>query len=235
MRLEGLYTLAASLVLAGVGAATLLYLKSKKASQLPSHPSLMRMSATKARILAFGDSLTQGWMHMGSETHPYSIKLTALLKEPVDHIGHPGWTSQDLHPKLLNVLAKNNYTHCLILSGTNDLAEGPTTDQLFSQITALHSLAFEAEVKTMVITIPQAFYASEVRDETNERLREFAKGPNSCLADLNPAIPYVEQGQEREFWDDHLHFSARGYDQMAVVIYEAIKADPDFLSKPFQK
>lgn len=45
------------------------------------------------RVLAFGDSLTAGYVDRGRGFNPYAARLSTLLEEvPVDHVGLSGWT-----------------------------------------------------------------------------------------------------------------------------------------------
>lgn len=38
-----------------------------------------KMSRARFGVLAFGDSLTQGWHHHGLKKHPYALKLQELV------------------------------------------------------------------------------------------------------------------------------------------------------------
>ena len=61
------------------------------------------------RVLAFGDSLTAGYVDMGMAFNPYAVRLSTLLEEvPVDHIGLSGWTVGQMlqnaeNPKCIDV------------------------------------------------------------------------------------------------------------------------------------
>ena len=66
------------------------------------------------RILAFGDSLTEGWCDYGTKFHPYTCKLPTLIqsvsksvKVDVVNKGVSGETTDQMEERLPLVLNKN--------------------------------------------------------------------------------------------------------------------------------
>ena len=85
------------------------------------------MAVPPVRILAFGDSLTEGWCHSGTKFHPYTRKLQSLiqsLSKSVDIVnkGVSGETTEQMSDRLPLVLNKDGpFDLVIILGGTNDI------------------------------------------------------------------------------------------------------------------
>jgi len=63
------------------------------------------------RILCFGDSLTEGYYYFGLKLHPYTNKLSQLLKEngktdvQVYNFGVSGESTEEMERRLPKILA----------------------------------------------------------------------------------------------------------------------------------
>ena len=132
----------------------------------------------KLRLLAFGDSLTAGYHHMGHAFAPWAPLLQRLLGSDVvcDHIGLSGFTTQQMldtadeqsvtdvvpvtWPGYRTQLRRHRYDVVLILGGTNDLADyghGPMpTQRTVSNLAKLHAFAHEAGARSVAMTIPES-------------------------------------------------------------------------------
>jgi lysophospholipase L1-like esterase len=132
----------------------------------------------KLRLLAFGDSLTAGYHHMGHAFAPWAPLLQSLLGSDVvcDHIGLSGFTTQQMldtadeqnvtdvvpmsWPGYRTQLRRHRYDVVLILGGTNDLADyghGPMpTQRTVSNLATLHAYAHEAGARSVAMTIPES-------------------------------------------------------------------------------
>jgi len=182
-------------------------------------------------VLAFGDSLTAGYYRWGSEFHPYSIKLEKLLephgKFQVFEFGESGEKTSAMEKRLPTLLSQK-YRWVIILGGTNDLGIR-SSDQIFSSISRLHSMVHKKGAKSLVLTIPHCLESPSVitqkREEINKRLREMVKS-SDCMAlvDLEYSIDPTKMTKEEieELYDDQLHFTPKGYDKMAELIYETL-------------
>ena len=197
------------------------------------------------RILAFGDSLTEGWYRNGTRFHPYTSRLLELLSPienttfEVNNHGVSGETTRAMTPRLARVLAQHDpYDLTIILGGTNDMGMfSETGDPLFQRIKCLHEnvLHHNARTKTVVVTVPETGYEifsgyaklKEKRLHVNESLRLFALECKErvILSDLSKRLPRASLSTEDldKFWDDGLHFTAEGYNKMADIIFEDIK------------
>jgi len=195
------------------------------------------------RILAFGDSLTEGWCSFGEKFHPYTCKMQSLLqsvfKSRSFHIvnrGVSGETSAQMNARLPVVLDKEGpFDLAIILGGTNDLARSIDKDgePLFQRLRSLHEIALKHCPVSVAVTIPETgldesfAVMREKRSKVNELLKNYVqdRGAKMIVSDLSIKLPHNSLSEEdrRKFWDDAAHFSPAGYDRMAEIIFEDIK------------
>ena len=223
-----------------------------------------RKDQTQFRILAFGDSLTEGWIDDGANFRPYTARLQKLLDElatsnspgnsaasrlrsfAVDNKGLSGeFVLDQMITRLPEVLkAVKLYDLVIILGGTNDLSEASLGDEekIFEGLTQLHDLAKQHGAQSVIVTLPETdvqykdmgqngtSYVKQsgenVRMLLNEKLRFYSTRTKTCLCDLAARLPQACLTPEEldKYWDDGLHFTEAGYERMAEIIFEAIKA-----------
>lgn len=199
------------------------------------------------RILAFGNSLTEGYRKYGFKYHPYttrlqelllsSVKNTNVIFEIVNH-GVSGETTKDMTPRLAKILDDGaSFDLVIILGGTNDVGTcREDADALFKRIKCLHEkvLKHNSATKTVAVTLPETGYETlsgyekfmEKRLCVNELLRNFALDKERVvISDLSNKLPRHSLSTEDldKFWDDGLHFTAQGYNKMAEIIFEDVK------------
>lgn len=197
------------------------------------------------RILAFGDSLTEGWCDFGTKFHPYTAKLQSLTRsiskvKTVDVVnrGVSGETTDQMNSRLGLVLDKDGpFDLVIILGGTNDLGFPLNNDgkPLFGRLRSLHELALRHSSLSVAVTIPETGYETidrftavrEKRLQVNNLLKNYVQdcGSKMLLCDLSTKLPRQSLSEEdrRKLWADDLHFSAAGYDRMGEIIFEDIK------------
>ena len=117
------------------------------------------------RILAFGNSLTEGWCEFGTRFHPYALKLQNLMEsecktESIDIVnkGVSGETTDEMNARLPEVLDEGGpFDIVIILGGTNDLGMRLDEDgePLFSRLRSLHELALLTVSHTILIMLGQ--------------------------------------------------------------------------------
>ena len=172
------------------------------------------------RILAFGDSLTEGWCDFGTKFHPYTRKLQALipaLSKSVDVVnrGVSGETTDQMSERLPLVLNKDGpFDLVIILGGTNDLGLSLNKDgePLFRRLRSLHELALRHSPLSVAVTIPETGYEAmdrftalrEKRWQVNALLKQYVQdcGSKIILSDLSTKLPRKSLSHEdgRKFW-----------------------------------
>ncbi|XP_022799749.1 uncharacterized protein LOC111337668 [Stylophora pistillata] len=197
------------------------------------------------RILAFGNSLTEGWCEFGTRFRPYTLKVQSLIEsvcktESIDIVnrGVSGETTDQVNTRLPVVLDKDGpFDIVIILGGTNDLGVplDKNGEPLFRRLRSLHELALQHSPLSVAVTIPETGYETvdeytvvrEKRLQVNALLKNFVQqhGDRMLLSDLATKLPPESLSDEdrRTFWADHLHFSLAGYDRMGATIFEDIR------------
>ena len=202
------------------------------------------------RLLCFGDSLTEGWYHTGFAFHPYTIRLNELFAQEAKtcasssgiELMNKGISGEVVNSEMMNRLPtilenQGIFDFAIILGGTNDLAslQAAKDYDLAKSIKSLHQMAHAKGIKTCAVTIPQTGFDMlpyavdyvKYREDVNNEIRDFAsKNPTLvCLCDLSLKLPRygLSKNEFAEYWDDELHFTPKGYDRMAELIFEDIK------------
>ncbi|CAF1333485.1 unnamed protein product [Adineta steineri] len=196
------------------------------------------------RILAFGASLTEGYHSMGYEFHPYTIRLSQLLRssfETVD-INNAGVSGEailsgTMLPRLKQLLssAKNKYDWVLILAGTNDtIRDQQKASIIFDTYKLLINECHKHEARVLAMTLPETVFPRDYpldvqRQEFNRLLKEELISKNNSdnivVLDVDKLLPQhsLSQNERQQIWDDELHLTPKGYDQLGQLIYDALK------------
>jgi lysophospholipase L1-like esterase len=208
------------------------------------------------RFLAYGDSLTEGVVSQGASTlmldlpSSYPTALRRLLgaryaTQPLTVInaGNAGeLVSGEGASRFLPTLKAHNPEVLLLMEGTNDL--------LFLQrgiapaLAALENMMKEAEtanVRVCLATIPpQRAGGLRMRDAVAALIPGFNNDVRALAAARNAVLVDVYAGMKDDMaliGLDDLHPTVRGYEAMASIYFEAVKAafelpDPAALYAP---
>jgi lysophospholipase L1-like esterase len=211
------------------------------------------LSATH-RVLAFGDSLTAGTSPPDYNLYPYSGFLEAVLNLPkystsgpvlVRHKGYPGFTASQLveyaqlDGGLANIIDKIQnppLSLVLLLAGTNDLAYETSADKIFQSVANLHRICHDKGVPhTIALGIPPSGYQSQVpsvgdiAQSVNESLESY------CLENAGRMtyfpFPFKFQRGDDRWCADGLHFTAKGYEQIAEALAPTVSSVIEKLPK----
>ncbi|KAG2436801.1 hypothetical protein HXX76_006325 [Chlamydomonas incerta] len=192
-------------------------------------------------ILAFGDSLTEGYYNHGTQFHPYALKLQELLTKngfsvKVEERGESGeLVTQGMVHRLPALLRESEarglkYSWVVILGGINDLGWDKEPAQVWAGLRQLYEAVGRHGAQVLALTCMETAYkqGDEKRVELNNLIRtapsEFA---HVKLLDLEKALPFPRDKSDAAAaaeWDDGLHLSPAGYDHMAAAVYEALSA-----------
>jgi len=205
------------------------------------------------RVLAFGDSLTCGTVR-GASSHPYTRRLERLLGRvgSVRTAGWPGQCAGNMMNRLSNELAGHGiqgalagppppFTHVVVLAGTNDLRVGTDPEHIFDHLRELHSAITKTGAVCIVVTLPQYGPKDTViqpvtaaRQTVNEGLRACAahnindnKDELIHIADLDEALSTLPIKERNALFSDGCHFTSRGYDLLADVVFAGIEKTSD--------
>ena len=199
-----------------------------------------------ARVLCFGDSLTEGYTFQQSgEFHPYSIKLRRLLEEHikgapvvVDTAGVSGEVVVPTMTQRLDQFLKESsqpYDWIIILGGTNDLGRGLPAEELLPNLLGLHDRAKQTGCRTLALALPQFRYELEPdceeyrkkKAKINEGLKKYCEesGSKTIYVDLWNGLPFgsLPKDEMALYWVDGLHMTPKGYDKMAQIVFDHLK------------
>jgi len=190
----------------------------------------------KRYVLAFGDSLTEGFYNWGMKFHPYSNKLKDLLDMEgfygIDQFGISGETTRSMVSRLKELFDSSQYKYSfvIILGGTNDLGE-KKPDKIVANLKSLYTQCIDHGALPIAVTIPemsqelQLKWLTPCRNTVNEQLKAFCTEKNIPVVDLATKIPYasLSDSDRKKYWDDGIHFTPAGYDKFATIIHEVLK------------
>ena len=187
------------------------------------------------KILAFGDSLTWGYVRtvgMLYDEHPYTQELQKELTQcfgnqvEVVNRGVNGSRAVDMLDRLQKEIQENRYDYILILAGTNDLGAGKSNDEIQGALSELYKSA-KKNSKLVVFTVPRMFtrphHAVDVeaqKNKLNTWIVNYAKKSKVLLYDAYRKI----QPNKKNF-SDTLHFSRSQYDRLGQDLAQLITSD----------
>jgi lysophospholipase L1-like esterase len=198
--------------------------------------SASRLSVT--RFVALGDSLTAGFLEVPPAglraTRDYPSKLMELLSSRyrdqrfnVVNAGRGGEKAADALSRLPALLKAEKPQVVLLMEGTNDLVDNePGIDRSLQTIQRMVQMDTAAGVRTIVATIPPQragaprSWAGHMVPVFNGKLEPLAKQKGWRLADVNGAFDRLSV----LLGPDGLHPTSAGYDRIAQVFFDAIRA-----------
>jgi lysophospholipase L1-like esterase len=202
-------------------------------------------SALPLRILAFGASLTEGFHAYGLQFHPYTIRLSQLLRSSIktvdiDNVGVSGEAvlSTTMLPRLQRLLSSSTdkFDWVLILAGTNDtMRDQQNASRVFDGYKLLINECHNHGARVLCMTIPETNYPRESpfdvqRQEFNRLLKEELipkdKDENKIIVlDVDQLLPQhsLSSSERKQIWDDEIHLTPQGYDRLGELIYEKLK------------
>ncbi|XP_002158917.2 uncharacterized protein LOC100208965 [Hydra vulgaris] len=202
-------------------------------------------------ILAFGDSLTEGWINGGRQFYSFTSHLKQLLNnkgESYYEIVNAGLSGEVVSPEMFlrlpTILSKYKHIDLLILQGgTNDILNYKnivSAMNLFDEFKKLIDTALNYNVKKIcALTIMEGYYTAsdnavlshtecnKVRLNFNRQLCDYVRScgnSKTFCCDISSKLPLfsLQSAEQKMFWDDLLHPSICGYKNMALHIYNDI-------------
>jgi lysophospholipase L1-like esterase len=196
------------------------------------------------KLLAFGDSLTAGVISASRNllivsppgSYPFQLQERLVsryrLQTPiVVNEGNPGEFASDTGvQRFRSVLLANRPEIVLLMEGTNDLlVGGPGADAAMNALRAMILEAKSQNIRIALATIPpQRAGGLRNRDAVvqiipgfNDRIRALAISENIPLVDVFAGM----QADDSLIGIDDLHMTLHGYDVMAGIYLDAIRAN----------
>lgn len=201
------------------------------------------------RVLAFGDSITEGWIDSTEEKHPYTWRLESMLR---DKLGPKGVSVQitnggvgsagvldRLNDAMLSQLkavrdAGKPYHFVVFLAGINDiLLQKRSSDDIIKRMKELWSAAARDGSTVIVIpTLPTNVKEGEAtRKELVAKIKAAVKQQHKAgdgslqLLDLEPQFDWWSMSPEKrkKVFDDGVHLTDWGYQQyLAGLIFDGL-------------
>ncbi|PRP89517.1 hypothetical protein PROFUN_00781 [Planoprotostelium fungivorum] len=197
------------------------------------------------RILALGDSLTEGYYRFGTQFHPYTDRLHKLLEPKgifeIHNAGVSGETTDRMLERLRGLLKPKSspwYDLVVILGGTNDLGFRSAED-IFKNIQLMSDLvqtqkSGDRHSRVVIMTVPHCRkspqWILDKRSSVNSQIKTYASQKEIPIVDLeywgklNPMGKSEEEIDE--IWDtDGLHFTPAGSDVIADALFRTLSTE----------
>ncbi len=200
----------------------------------------------RTRIMAFGDSLTEGATVLGSDpynvVHPIETAYPTVLRQllsarytdqtiTVINRGVPGEQASKALSRLIDNLVTDAPDVVVLQQGYNDIKQAVNESVgITNALAGISELAGEARrrgarvfICTLAPSRPGRIQISRSALEfMSERVRQIARGEGAVLVDLYGALlPDVEANVSI----DGLHLTPLGYRRVAETVFAAIRAD----------
>ncbi|GLC37015.1 hypothetical protein PLESTB_001401400 [Pleodorina starrii] len=212
-------------------------------SRMASKSGSLETSDAKYNILAFGDSLTEGYYNYGIHFHPYSNKLEELLNSngysaKVHERGNSGERvmggMERRLPQLLHQFERNGIrlNWVIVLGGTNDLGYGADPNSVYAGLQSLYAACHSHGARVLALTVLQNAGSNGDLIDDRTRLNDLIRGTPAggqdyvTVLDVERQLPYPrsrEDAQALALWDDMLHLTPAGYDALGQIVYDTLK------------
>jgi len=178
------------------------------------------------KIIAFGDSLTVGYLSPFEAT-PYAKFLQPLLGSETEIYvaGVSGELTEDMLRRFERQVIKNRPNYVIILGGTNDLGWGVSIDRIMANLTRMYQTAQKADIVPIACAIPSILGADEFippRLELNRRIQEAAKEMKIPFADLFTPTADSFGRLRQQYSQDGLHLNREGYRKIAQTLFDSV-------------
>jgi acyl-CoA thioesterase I len=110
------------------------------------------LGSSDSKVLAFGDSLTDG---VGGSGENYPARLSRLIGRPVLNAGLPGDTTADGPRRLVDTLRRERPTLLILCLGINDLLQGIDSQIIHDNLLTMIRLSMTQGVPVLLVAVPQ--------------------------------------------------------------------------------
>lgn len=191
------------------------------------------------KFVAFGDSLTVGFIPLRIATQPYS----QFLKEMVDDFLKQLEKDGDVEARFINRGVNGDLTsgmllrfrqdviqlnpkYVIILGGTNDIGWGLQVEEVFLNLKRMYEMALNNRINPIGCTVPSILGwdgGIPPRLRLNKSIQHYCLEKRVLFADLYAKTCDPKTKRLRsEYSSDGLHFNALGYRKMAESIFDEV-------------
>jgi len=171
---------------------------------------------TAGSILAFGDSITYGYMADADESYP--AVLQSLIGLNVINAGVNGETSEAGTARFPSLLEDDTIGVIILCTGANDILQQRSMPRLKSNLEYMISLAREKGIKVLLIGVP--FFGSFELSSLPLYKEVAEKEHVAYMPDLLPDVL-----EDRTLRSDNVHPNAAGYRYMAEAIAQKLRRE----------
>ncbi|HEY4485823.1 MAG TPA: GDSL-type esterase/lipase family protein [Nitrospiria bacterium] len=187
----------------------------------------------RIRIVAFGDSLTEGYQSpsdanpLGQST-PYGRFLQDRLGGSVEVLvrGVCGERTEDMARRVEADILALNPDDVVILGGTNDLGWGVPPEKIMRNLTGLYERTQAAGIRSTAVTVPSIRGFDDMiapRIVLNRLIQDRCAERKMACVDLFSATADPDsQRLSLRYASDGLHLNTAGYRLLADLVYEQV-------------
>jgi len=190
-------------------------------------------------FVAFGDSLTVGFIPSRIAIQPYSRFLKGMVDDFLKQLEKDGdvevrfinrGVNGDLTSGMLVRFRKDviqfNPQYVIILGGTNDIGWCLSVEGIFLNLQRMYEMALENKVEPIACTVPSIIGWDEgipQRVRLNHSITQYCREKGLLVADVfSKTCDPKTKRLRSEHSSDGLHLNTLGYRKMAESIFEEV-------------
>jgi lysophospholipase L1-like esterase len=178
------------------------------------------------RLVALGDSLTEGMVSSSFEMYPYAARLLELTGPGVSIVnkGICGDLTRGMLSRLERDVLALKPDCVIILGGANDIGWGLPQKEIVDNLVTICIRAQRNGIAPVICAVPPVeggAGANRTRREINAALADYCSDEGIPFVDLYSALADpAHDSLCPEFSDDGLHLSPEGYKKMGEAIFD---------------
>jgi len=190
-------------------------------------------------FVAFGDSLTVGFIPSRIATQPYSkflknmvddflkkLEKASAIKVRFINRGVNGDLTSGMLIRFRKDVIQFNPQYVIILGGANDLGWGFPVEEIFLNLQRMYEMALENKVKPIACTVPSMIGWDEgipQRVRLNQSITQYCREKGLLFADVfSKTCDPKTKRLRSEYSSDGLHLNTLGYRKIAESIFEEV-------------
>jgi len=181
---------------------------------------------TTMKIVALGDSITQGFPYSTRESWVYYAARELDLD--IVNQGICGNLTRDMLARFKEDVVDYRPTHVILLGGTNDAFMGCSVDEVSANITSMIDMADKNGITPILgLPIPTLITFGEIESllaEYREWIKDYTRCKGIKTIDFyTPFLNRILAGTGMSLYADEAHPSLEGYGLMGKVAVESLR------------